>query len=82
MESWMCTRVEEVLPVADSVVMRRIAEARRMSEGAMRLYACHLFTGQQKLSCMSCAPMRSSLIEESARLEYRMDVAMRQRDEL
>ena len=37
----MCTRVEEVEPVADSVVTRRIAEALRISVGAMRLYACH-----------------------------------------
>ena len=33
----MCTRVEEVLPVADSVVTRRMADARRRSVGAMRL---------------------------------------------
>jgi hypothetical protein len=37
----MWTRVEDVLPVADSVVMRRTAEARRVSVGVMRLYACH-----------------------------------------
>lgn len=35
------TRVEEVLPVEDSVVTRRIAEARRRSFGRIRLYACH-----------------------------------------
>ena len=33
--------MEDVEPVADSVVIRRMALARRMSEGAMRLYACH-----------------------------------------
>ncbi len=30
-----------MLPVADSVVTRRIAEALRRSWGAIRLYACH-----------------------------------------
>lgn len=40
----MCTRVELVDPVEDSVVMRRMAEARRMSVGEIRLYACHYRT--------------------------------------
>jgi hypothetical protein len=35
------TRVEDVLPVADSVVTRRTAEARRRSLGAIKLCACH-----------------------------------------
>ena len=37
MVSVMCRRCEEVLPVEDSVVTRRIAEARRVSVGRMRL---------------------------------------------
>ena len=40
-ERLMCTLVLDVDPVADSVVTRRIAEALRMSVGAIRLYACH-----------------------------------------
>lgn len=33
----MCTRVEDVLPVEDSLVTRRMAEARRRSVGAIML---------------------------------------------
>lgn len=41
----MCTRDDDVEPVADSVVTRRIAEARSRSVGASRLYACHMSSG-------------------------------------
>lgn len=35
------TRLEVVLPVEDSVVTFRTAEARRVSPTAIRLWACH-----------------------------------------
>lgn len=55
----MCTRVEDVEPVADSVVTRRRAEARSRSEGRMRLYVNHISSESSGKRVMVPEPSRS-----------------------
>lgn len=60
--SVVCTRFDDVAPVADAVVTLRTAAARSVSSGRIRLYACHMSSGSSGSSVAVPAPVRRSML--------------------